>query len=140
MYLAWVWEYYLQNGDLAFLNTNYTQLTNIAQYVNRSLDPTTGLISQLYGGMFGSYTNGIIDWPPNMQFGYDLNTVRGAAGCSSTVIDGWAWEDYDIMSRIANEVGNTAECAYLPRDGRRHAGRDERQPDQRQRSLRGHRP
>ena len=111
MYLAWVWEYYLQTGDLAFLNTNYTQLTNIAQYVNRSLDPTTGLISQLYGGTSGSYTNGIIDWPPNMQFGYDLNTVRGGADCSSTVIDGWAWEDYDIMSRIAAEVGNTADCA-----------------------------
>ena len=111
MYLAWVWEYYLQTGDLAFLNTNYTQLTNIAQYVNRSLNTSDGLISQLYGGTSSSYTNGIIDWPPDMQFGYDLNTVRGGAGCSSTVIDGWAWEDYDIMSRIANEVGNPADSA-----------------------------
>ena len=101
----------LQTGDLAFLETNYTQLTNIAQYVNRSLNTSDGLISQLYGGTSSSYTNGIIDWPPDMQFGYDLNTVRGGAGCSSTVIDGWAWEDYDIMSRIANEVGNTADSA-----------------------------
>jgi alpha-L-rhamnosidase len=111
MYLAWVWEYYLQTGDLAFLNTNYTQLTNIAQYVNRSLNPTTGLITRLYGGTSSSYTNGIIDWPPNMQFGYDFNTVRGPGNNASTVINGWAWEDYDIMSRIANEVGNTADSA-----------------------------
>ena len=110
MYLDWVWEYYLQSGDLAFLNTNYTQLTNIAQYVNRSLNPTNGLITRLYGGTSGSYTNGIIDWPPDMQFGYDLNTVRGP-GNAATVINGWAWEDYDIMSRIAREVGNPADCA-----------------------------
>ncbi len=110
MYLDWVWEYYLQTGDLAFLNTNYTQLTNIAQYVNRDLNPANGLITRLYGGTSGSYTNGIIDWPPNMQFGYDLNTVR-SPGNTATVIDGWAWEDYDIMSRIASEVGNTADSA-----------------------------
>jgi alpha-L-rhamnosidase len=110
MYMDWVWEYYLQTGDIAFLNTNYTQLTNIAQYVNRDLNPANGLITRLYGGTSGSYTNGIIDWPPNMQFGYDLNTVR-SPGNTATVIDGWAWEDYDIMSRIASEVGNTADSA-----------------------------
>ncbi len=110
MYLDWVWEYYLQSGDLAFLNTNYTQLTNIAQYVNRSLNPTNGLITQLYGGTSSSYTNGIIDWPPDMQFGYDLNTVRNP-GNAATVINGWAWEDYDIVSRIAGEVGNTTDSA-----------------------------
>ena len=110
MYLDWVWEYYLESGDLAFLNTNYTQLTNIAQYVNRSLNPTNGLITRLYGGTSSGYTNGIIDWPQNMQFGYDLNTVRNP-GNAATVINGWAWEDYDIMSRIAREVGNPADCA-----------------------------
>ena len=45
-----------------------------------------------------------------MQFGYDLNTVRNP-GNAATVINGWAWEDYDIMSRIAREVGNPADCA-----------------------------
>jgi alpha-L-rhamnosidase len=45
-----------------------------------------------------------------MQFGYDLNTVRNP-GNAATVINGWAWEDYDIMSRIANELGNTADSA-----------------------------
>jgi len=110
MYLDWVWEYYMQTGDRAFLATNYTALTNIAQYVNRSLNPTNGLITRLYGGTSSSYTNGIIDWPPDMQFGYDLNTVR-SPGNAATVINGWAWEDYDLTSRIANELGNTSDTA-----------------------------
>jgi alpha-L-rhamnosidase len=114
MFLDWVWEYYMQTGDLAFLGTNYTQLTNIAQYVNRDLNPATGLITNLCGGtqngvISGSYEYGIIDWPPDMQFGYDLNTVRGSGPSSATVINGWAWEDYDIVSRIAGELGNTTD-------------------------------
>jgi alpha-L-rhamnosidase len=110
-FLEWVWEYYMQTGDHAFLVTNYTALTNIAQYVNRSLNPATGLISRLYGGTSSGYTNGIIDWPPDMRFGYDLNTVRGpGSNPASTVINAWAWEDYDIASRIAQELGNTTDC------------------------------
>jgi alpha-L-rhamnosidase len=108
MYLDWVWEYYLQTGDRAFLATNYSALTNIAQYVSRSVNPANGLITKLLGGTSGSYTNGIIDWPPTDQFGYDLTTVR-SPGNAATVINGWAWEDYDIVSRIANEIGNTAD-------------------------------
>ena len=109
-FLEWVWEYYLQTGDIAFLNTNYTAFTNIAQYVNRSVNPANGLITKLLGGTSGTYTNGIIDWPSDMQFGYDLNTVRNP-GNAATVINGWAWEDYDIMSRIASEIGNNADSA-----------------------------
>ena len=107
-FLQWVWEYYMQTGDLAFLGTNYTQLTNIAQYVNRSVNPANGLITKLLGGTSSSYTNGIIDWPPDMQFGYDLTTVTGP-GNAATVINGWAWEDYDIVSRIAGALGNTTD-------------------------------
>jgi alpha-L-rhamnosidase len=117
MFLGWVWEYYIRTGDLAFLGTNYTQLTNVAQYVNRDLNPATGLITNLLGGsqngqVSGSYEYGIIDWPPDMQFGYDLNTVRGSGPCSATVINGWAYEDYDIVSRIAGELGNTTDSNY----------------------------
>jgi alpha-L-rhamnosidase len=108
MYLDWVWEYYMQTGDIAFLGTNYTALTNIAQYLNRDLNPDDGLVTKLLGGTSSSYTNGIIDWPPDMQFGYDLNTVRDP-GNAATVINGWAWEDYDIVSRIAGELGNTTD-------------------------------
>jgi alpha-L-rhamnosidase len=106
-YLVWLWEYYQQSGDRAFLATNYTALTNIAQYVNRDLNPVTGLITNLLGGG-GSYLNGIIDWPSNMRFGYDMNTVTGIGG-ASTVMNGWAWEDYDVVSRVANELGYTAD-------------------------------
>jgi alpha-L-rhamnosidase len=100
-YLVWVWEYYLQSGDRAFLAANYTAFKNIADYVDRSRDPTTGLISNLLGGS-GSYLNGIVDWPSSMRFGYDMTTAR-------TVINAWAWADYDIVSRIADELGNTAD-------------------------------
>jgi alpha-L-rhamnosidase len=99
-YLVWVWEYYQQSGDLAFLATNYTALTNIAQYVNRSVNPTNGLITKLLGGTSPSYTNGIVD---SDLYGYDMNCT------ARTVINGWAWEDYDIVSRIAGELGNTAD-------------------------------
>jgi alpha-L-rhamnosidase len=111
MYLDWVWEYYMETGDRAFLAKNYTALTNIAQYVNRSLNPANNLICRLYGGTSSGYTNGIIDWPTDMQFGYDFNTVRASGNSASTVINGWAWEDYDIVSRIAGEIGNTADSA-----------------------------
>jgi len=109
MFPAWVWEYYMQTGDRAFLATNYPALTNIAQYVNRCRNPTNGLITRLLGGTSASYRNGIIDWPPDMRFGYDMATVTGP-GNASTVINGWAWEDYDIVSRIASELGNPADC------------------------------
>jgi alpha-L-rhamnosidase len=100
-YLVWVWEYYLQSGDRAFLATNDAAFKNIADYVDRSREPTTGLISNLLGGS-GSYLNGIVDWPSSMRFGYDMTTAR-------TVINAWAWADYDIVSRIADELGNSAD-------------------------------
>ena len=108
-FLQWVWEYYLQTGDRDFLANNYTALADIAQYVNRSRNAASGLITRLLGGTSNSYRNGIIDWPANMRFGYDMATVTGP-GNASTVINAWAWEDYDIMSRIAGELGNTADC------------------------------
>ena len=108
-FLQWVWEYYLQTGDRAFLANNYTALANIAQYVNRSRNAANGLITRLLGGTSANYRNGIIDWPPDMRFGYDMTTVTGPGNSASTVINSWAWEDYDIMSRIAGELGNTAD-------------------------------
>ena len=136
MYLDWVWEYYLQSGDLAFLKTNYTALTNIAQYVNRSLNPANGLITRLYGGTSGSYTNGIIDWPPNMQFGYDLNTVRGPGNASHR-------HQRLGLGRLRHRLAHRQRGwqhggqRHLPRDGQRPASRDKHQPDQRRRCLCG---
>ncbi|MGD0770840.1 MAG: alpha-L-rhamnosidase C-terminal domain-containing protein [Tepidisphaeraceae bacterium] len=107
-FFQWVREYYLQTGDCAFLAANYTALTNIAQYVNRSLNPTNGLITRLLGGTSRNYRNGIIDCPPDMRFGYDMATVAGP-GNASAVINAWAWEDYNVISRIAGELGNTGD-------------------------------
>ncbi len=102
-YLVWVWEYYMQTGDRAFLATNYPALKSIADYVERARDTAnTGLITNLPGGS-GQYQYGIIDWPPAMRFGYDTTTA------ARTVINAWAWADYDIISRIADELGNSAD-------------------------------
>ena len=46
----------------------------ISDYVNRAIDPKTGLVTNLPGG--GSdYLYGIVDWPPQMRYGYDMTTV-----------------------------------------------------------------
>jgi alpha-L-rhamnosidase len=101
-YLVWAWEYYMQSGDRAFLAMNYNSLKNIADYVERNRDTAaTGLITNLLGGS-GSYQYGIVDWPSSMRFGYDMTFAR-------TVINAWAWADYDIVSRIADELGNNPD-------------------------------
>jgi alpha-L-rhamnosidase len=100
-YLPWVWEYYQQTGDKAFLAANYPQFKSIGEYVHRSRNASTGLITDLVGGS-GAYQFGIIDWPASMRFGYDMTAAR-------TVINCWAWLDYDLLARIAGELGQTAD-------------------------------
>ena len=100
-YLPWVWEYYLETGDRTFLATQYSRLKDVADYVERSRSATTGLVTNLVGGS-GSYQYGIVDWPAPMRFGYDMTAAR-------TVINGWAYADNDIVSKIAEELGNTGD-------------------------------
>ncbi|MCA9956618.1 MAG: hypothetical protein KC434_17940, partial [Anaerolineales bacterium] len=45
---------------------------------------------------------GIIDWPPTMRYGYDMTAV------SRTVINAYAYADYDIIAKIAAVLGETA--------------------------------
>jgi alpha-L-rhamnosidase len=99
---VWVWEYYLYSGDIHFLNENYLKLKSIADYVHRHWDSATGLIHRLRGGS-GAYQYGIVDWPPSMRYGYDMATV------ARTVINAYAYAGYDIMAKIAAEVGNAAD-------------------------------
>ena len=33
-YLVWVWDYFMQTGNITFLKTNYLKLKKIADYVN----------------------------------------------------------------------------------------------------------
>lgn len=100
-YLVWVWEDYFQTGDKNFLRENYAQLKSIADYVHRHRNSVTGLIHQLRGG--GNYLHGIVDWPPSMRYGYDMRTD------ARTVINCYAYADYEIISNIAAELGNESE-------------------------------
>jgi len=101
-YLVWIWDYYMQTGNAEFLKDNYSRLKKVADYVATYRNDSTGLIHKLKGGK-GPYEFGIIDWPKNMRYGYDM-TVE-----SRTVIDAYAYTDFDIMSRIAEVTGNTAD-------------------------------
>jgi len=101
-YLLWVWDYYTQTANLEFLKSNYSRLKKIADYVDTYRNDSTGLIHQLKGGK-GPYEFGIIDWPATMRYGYDM-TVE-----SRTVIDAYAYEDFNILSKIAEAIGNSAD-------------------------------
>ncbi|MDQ1508481.1 MAG: alpha-L-rhamnosidase [Actinomycetota bacterium] len=73
-YVEWIWQLYNATGNRDQLATLYPVVKNIADYVSRAIDPKTGLVTNLPGG--GSdYLHGIVDWPPNMRYGYDMATV-----------------------------------------------------------------
>lgn len=101
-FLVWVWDYYMETGDLAFLKERYAHLKAVAEYVQRSRAEATGLITNLPGGR-GPYAHGIIDWPASMRYGYDMETAARA------VVNHWAYADNDVMSKIAEAVGNAAD-------------------------------
>lgn len=98
-YLVWVWDYYLQTGDVQFLRENYTKIRKIAEYVDTYRNDSTGLIYDLAGGA-GGYKFGIIDWPPSMRYGYDIATS------ARTVICAYAYADFNIVSKVAEVLGN----------------------------------
>lgn len=101
-YLVWVWDYYMQTGNLEFLRSNYTQLKKIADYVDTYKNEATGLIHNLKGGK-GPYEFGIIDWPTDMRYGYDMEVE------SRTVIDAFAYADFEIIGEIAKVLGNFSD-------------------------------
>jgi len=102
-YLWWVWQYYLQTGDLEFLRRSYPKFKSIADYVRRHQQNETGLIHRLTGGGSGAYQYGIVDWPPSMRYGYDMATD------ARTVINAYAYLDYECLSKIAAELGNATD-------------------------------
>jgi alpha-L-rhamnosidase len=102
-YLVWAWHYFMQTGDEVFLRHNYDKLKAVADFVHRHRDSETGLIHQLTGGGDGLYQHGIIDWPPTMRYGYDMTAV------ARTVINAYAYADYDIIAKIAAVLKETAD-------------------------------
>ncbi len=101
-YLVWVWDYYMQSGNVDFLRANYDKLKKVADYVDTYKNETTGLIHNLDGGG-GAYHYGIIDWPPQMRYDYDMEAE------SRTVVDAYAYIDFDIIAKIAEVLGNAAD-------------------------------
>jgi alpha-L-rhamnosidase len=101
-YLVWVWDYYMQSGNTKFLSDNYNKLKKVADYVDTYKNETTGLIHNLAGGG-GAYRYGIIDWPAQMRYGYDMSAE------ARTVINAYAYIDFDIISKIAEVLGNTTD-------------------------------
>ncbi|MCU1465614.1 MAG: alpha-L-rhamnosidase domain protein, partial [Actinomycetia bacterium] len=73
-FVEWVWRVYMTTGDRDQLAALYPVVRNISAYVARAIDPRTGLVTNLPGGT-GDYLGGIVDWPPNMRYGYDVGTA-----------------------------------------------------------------
>lgn len=73
-YAQWVWQVYETTGDRDQLTSLYPVVRNISDYINRAIDPSTGLVTNLPGG--GSdYLYGLVDWPPQSRYGYDMATA-----------------------------------------------------------------
>lgn len=105
-YLMWAWDYYIQTGNLQFLKDNYSKIRKVATYVDSYTNAKTGLIHNLEGGS-GPYKYGIIDWPATMRYGYDMTTE------ARTVINAYAYADFEIISKIAEVTGNTADVSLF---------------------------
>ncbi len=103
-YLVWAWDYYMLTGNTAFLQDNYDRLKKVADYVDTYRDESTGLIHNLAGGG-GAYLHGIIDWPPQSRYGYDVDTE------ARTVINAYAWADFALISQIAKVLGKSQDQA-----------------------------
>ncbi len=68
---AWLWAFYRVSDDRELLELAYPVVRAISSYITRHIDSETGLIMELSGGAGGPYENGIVDWPPEMRYGYD---------------------------------------------------------------------
>lgn len=69
----WVLQAYEGTGDRELLQVAYPVLRKISDYIARYIDPDTGLVTSLEGGGT-DYKGGLVDYPFNMRFGYDMAT------------------------------------------------------------------
>jgi alpha-L-rhamnosidase len=74
VYVEWVWRAWLTTGDREQLAALYPVTKRISDYIAAAIDGSTGLVTNLPGGS-DEYEHGIVDWPPNMRYGYDMATV-----------------------------------------------------------------
>ncbi|HLN15686.1 MAG TPA: family 78 glycoside hydrolase catalytic domain [Acidimicrobiales bacterium] len=100
LFPEWVWRYYVHTGDTATVEELYPTLRRITDYVWAAVDPTTGLVTNLPGG--GSdYQYGLVDWPPQMRYGYDMATA------ARTTMNVLAVNACNRVAAFADIVGDT---------------------------------
>ena len=101
MFPNWVLRYYQTTGDSALLAAAHDTAQNVAEYVWRYVSSTTGLVTNLAGGS-GQYQYGIIDWPAEERFGYDMNTA------ARTTVNILAVDVMRSMAAISTALGRAS--------------------------------
>lgn len=91
-YPEWVWEYYVQTGDRATLEQLYPVVKRVTAYLESLQNPSTGLVT--YTATEGA---DLVDWPPLMQYGYDVST---AAHTTANVLAVNAFRQTAQMARL----------------------------------------
>lgn len=109
----WVWQYYRASGDRATLEAAYPVVRAVADYVADHVDDETGLVTRLSGGEGGPYEEGIVDWPPEMRYGYDRDwPVR-------TTVNAFAVTTFDSAAAVAEALERPAAEVETYRERRR---------------------
>jgi alpha-L-rhamnosidase len=105
-YVQWVWNAYQTTGDKSQLASLYPVVRNISDYISRAIDPSSGLVTNLPGG--GSdYLYGLVDWPPQARYGYDMAT---AARTTENIL---AVDDFRDVADLARSLGRPSDEVNL---------------------------
>lgn len=103
----WVWRFYTTSGDRQTMEDAYPVIRAVADYVVRHVNDETGLVMNLSGGEGGPYEEGIVDWPPEMRYGYDRDWP------ARTTVNVLCANALRRAATIAEELGRPeAERAY----------------------------
>ncbi len=94
LYPEWVWRYYLSTGDRATLVGLLPTLLRLSGYLQRSVDPATGLISGLTLSNNG-----------DNQYGYDYNTN---ADTTMNVLAANAHRRIGLVAQLAGDPSSFA--------------------------------
>jgi alpha-L-rhamnosidase len=100
-YVEWVWKVYETTGDLDQAATLYPVVRNISDYLSRAINPRTGLVTNLPGGG-ADYLYGLVDWPPQSRFGYDMATA------ARTTVNLLAVDDFRAVADLGEALGRPA--------------------------------
>ena len=98
-YPEWLWQYYLETGDLATLEQLYPVVQRVTGYVESLVNARTGLVT--YTATDGA---DLVDYPPAMLYGYDMNTV------ARTTTNVLAADDFARASQMATILGKVADA------------------------------